>query len=355
MWRLALALLGALALATTADAHPAPFSYVDVVLREHAVDVTVVVHVFDVAHELGVATPERLVDPSTLAGRAEDVLALVDSRLQLAADGWRLSCRRSDGPVAMAERHSLRLRFSCVPDRSAGALRVEAALFPYDPAHQTFLNVFQGEALQAQAILDRDRSAFEYFAGTRQGALAVARRFLPAGLHHILIGPDHLLFLVGLLLLGGSLRRLALVVTAFTVAHSLTLSLAVLNVFTPPARLVEPAIALSIAYVGADNLMVRGGRDLRAWIAFGFGLVHGLGFANVLREMELPRRALGLSLVSFNLGVEVGQLLVVVVIAAALAALRARNERAGRTLAVGGSVVVLLAGSWWFLNRLLFP
>src|SRR5258707_13096913 len=183
-------------------------------------------------------------------------------------------------------------------------------MFPYDPKHQTFLNLYERGALQAQAILDRDHAAFEYFAGTRQGALAVAGRFLPAGVHHILIGPDHLLFLVGLLLLGGSLRQLAVVVTAFTLAHSLTLSLAALNIVSPPARIIEPAIALSIVYVGADNLLVRNGRDVRAWIAFVFGFIHGFGFASVLRELDLPRRALGWSLFSFNVGVEIGQLLV---------------------------------------------
>jgi hypothetical protein len=144
------------------------------------------------------------------------------------------------------------------------------------------------------------------------------------------------------------------VVTAFTVAHSLTLSLAALAVFTPPARIVEPAIALSIVYVGADNLLARGGRDVRAWIALGFGLVHGFGFASVLREMELPRRALAWSLFSFNVGVEIGQLLVVLAVASALAALRARSEQAGRRLAVAGSIVVVVAGSVWFVERLLF-
>ena len=100
---------------------------------------------------------------------------------------------------------------------------------------------------------------------------------------------------------------------------------------------------------------MRRGRDLRAWIALGFGLVHGLGFASVLREMELPPRALGLSLVSFNLGVETGQMLVVVAVATALAALRARSPWAGQRLAVVGSIVVVLAGSVWFVQRLLFP
>jgi hydrogenase/urease accessory protein HupE len=184
--------------------------------------------------------------------------------------------------------------------------------------------------------------------------LAISGRFLPAGIRHILVGPDHLLFLVGLLLLGGSVRQLAFVVTAFTLAHSLTLSLAALAVFIPPARIVEPAIALSIVYVGADNLLVRGGRDARAWIALGFGLVHGFGFASVLREMELPRRALGWSLFSFNLGVEIGQILVVLAVASALATLRARSPLAGRRLAVAGSIVVIAAGSFWFVERLWF-
>ena len=178
---------------------------------------------------------------------------------------------------------------------------------------------------------------------------------MPAGVHHILIGPDHLLFLVGLLLLGGTIRRLAVIVTAFTVAHSITLSLAALNLVSPPARIIEPAIALSIVYVGADNLLIRGGRDVRAWIAFTFGFIHGFGFANVLREMDLPARALGWSLFAFNVGVEIGQLLVVAVVATALAALRTRSETAGRQLAFAGSVVVMAAGTFWFIQRVFFP
>src|SRR5213594_2424728 len=170
-----------------------------------------------------------------------------------------------------------------------------------------------------------------------------------------MIGPDHLLFLVGLLLLGGSVRRLAMVVTSFTIAHSFTLSLAALNILSPPARLIEPAIALSIIYVGADNLLAQGGRDVRAWIAFAFGFIHGFGFANVLREMELPARALGWSLFSFNFGVEIGQLLVVVVVASTFAALRARSAWARNQLVYAGSIVVIAAGSFWFVQRVFFP
>jgi hydrogenase/urease accessory protein HupE len=202
-------------------------------------------------------------------------------------------------------------------------------------------------------MLDARHPALEHFTGSTQGTLAVIARFVPAGIQHILIGPDHILFLIGLLLLGGSVRRLLVVVTSFTVAHSITLSIAALNVLSPPSRVVEPLIALSIIYVGCDNLLIRGGRDVRAWIAFTFGLVHGFGFASVLREMDLPPRALGWSLFSFNV-VEIGQMIVVLVVASALAGLRHRSEAAGRRLAVAGSIVVVIAGAFWFVQRVFF-
>jgi hydrogenase/urease accessory protein HupE len=165
-----------------------------------------------------------------------------------------------------------------------------------------------------------------YYRGTTAGALAVMGTFIPSGIHHIMIGPDHILFLVGLLLLGGTLRRLVTIVTAFTIGHSITLSLAALDIVNLPAWLIEPAIALSIVVVGADNLLQgkEKGRDLRAWVAGAFGLVHGFGFANVLKEFGLPQEALGWSLFSFNVGVELGQLAIVLVVASALAFTRRR-------------------------------
>ena len=171
-----------------------------------------------------------------------------------------------------------------------------------------------------------------------------------------MIGPDHILFLVGLLLLGGTWRRLVLIVTSFTVGHTITLSLAALDIVTPPAWLIEPAIALSIVVVGADNLLQRKekGRDLRAWVALVFGLVHGFGFANVLREFGLPQEALGWSLFSFNVGVELGQLAIVLVVASALALVRRRWPAADRWIVIGGSAVVIAAGTWWFAQRVFF-
>jgi len=354
MRRLFLALGIACAAARPAAAHPAPFSYIDAAIGGRSIDVAVVAHVFDLAHEARIEPSDRLLDPAVAAASGRDLIELVRRRFQMTADGRAVSCEPSSAPEIVADRQSLKFRFACVAPVAIGSVAVRAEMFPYDPIHQTFLNIYDGDALAAQAILDRRHASFVYFAGTRQGTAAVVRKFLPAGVHHILIGPDHLLFLVGLLLLGGSIRQLAFVVTAFTLAHSLTLSLAALDVVHPPARVVEPAIALSIVYVGADNLLVRGGRDVRAWIACAFGFVHGFGFASVLREMDLPARALGWSLFSFNLGVEIGQLLVVVVVASLFAALRARSAIAGRRLVVAGSLVVIAAGAFWFVQRVFF-
>ena len=134
----------------------------------------------------------------------------------------------------------------------------------------------------------------------------------------------------------------------------MTLVLATLNLLNPPARLIEPIIALSIVFVGAHALLRRGGRrDWRLLFAFGFGFIHGFGFANVLREMNLPRAALGWSLFSFNLGVEVGQACIVLAVAPMLAFIHQRNALLGRRIVTASSVCVVLAGAFWFVQRVI--
>ena len=352
--RVLLCLGAVVASVTQLEAHPAPFSFVDLRIEGTRVDLQVVVHAFDVAYELGVQPPNRVLEPGGLGSRADRLGALVDERLAVTVDGRRLVVDSWSAPEPLPERQSVSLRASIELDQAPGAVEVEAVMFPYDPAHQTFVNFYDEGALTAQAILGGEETGYQYFVGSRQGTLAVIQEFVPQGVHHILIGPDHLLFLIGLLLLGGTVRRLLLVVTAFTVAHSITLALAVLDVVSPPGNIVEPIIALSIVYVGADNLLVRGGRDMRVWIALVFGLIHGFGFASVLREMGLPSGALGWSLFSFNLGVEIGQVVVAVVVALMLMTLRARSEAAGRRLAVAGSIAVMAAGTFWFVQRVFF-
>ena len=339
----------------SAYAHPVPFSYIDVQVQPNAVDLTVVAHIFDVAHDLNIVQADRLLDAKALESAAGSVTALLGGRIQLLADGERLTNARVSAPEALPGRQSVRFRARYELSRPVGLFHVQTVMFPYDPQHKTFVNVYEDGGIAAQAILDKDRTGFDYFAGSRAGIWAVAQKFVPAGIQHILSGPDHLLFLVGLLLLGGSLKQLLIVVAAFTIAHSVTLSLAALRIVLPPAHAIEPAIALSVVYVGADNLLVAGGgRDTRPWVAFAFGLIHGFGFANVLREMDLPARALGWTLFSFNIGVEIGQLAVVGLVASLLARIRARSEVAGRRLAFAGSIVVMLAGAFWFVQRVFF-
>jgi hypothetical protein len=335
-------------------AHPVPFSYLDIQLQPGSIEVSLTAHIYDLAHDLQITPMERLLEPAFLAERQDAIRVLLAPRFGIVTDDHPVRLEWLQ-PEILQERQSVRFHLRQAISGMAGVVSISAKMFPYDPQHQTFVNVYESDVLASQMILDINHTETEYFAGTRQGVFAVIRKFIPAGIHHILIGPDHLLFLVGLLLLGGSIRRLTMVVTSFTIAHSVTLSLAALNIITPPARIIEPAIALSIVFVGADNLLAQGGRDVRAWIAFGFGFIHGFGFANVLREMELPARALGWSLFSFNFGVEIGQLLVVVLVASAFAALRARSVWARTQLVYAGSIVVIAAGSFWFVQRVFFP
>ena len=145
-----------------------------------------------------------------------------------------------------------------------------------------------------------------------ESRLALAGRYVVLGFTHILPkGLDHVLFVLGIFLVSRRLRPILLQVTAFTIAHSITLALSISGVFSLPPSIVEPAIAFSIAYIAIENVVVK---DLRPWrygMVFGFGLLHGLGFAGVLRELGLPPSAFVTALFGFNVGVELGQLTVI--------------------------------------------
>jgi hypothetical protein len=353
--------------APPAAAHPAPFSFLDLRLGSHGIEGTLVIHDYDAARELGIEKPEVLLDPEVAERSCDRLAGLLAPRLGIRGDGRTLAVRW--GAVAvLADRQSLALDLHCDPPAPA-ALRIEAAFFAHDPNHQLFINIYEGERLRHQAILNARRTATDYYAGTLEGRLAVVATFVPAGIHHLLVGPDHLLFLLALLLLGGSWMRLAGIVTAFTVGHSITLSLAVLGILDPSSALVEPSIALTIIFVGVDDLLMGARRspigkghpgppnrqlDLRPWWAAAFGLIHGFGFAAVLKELGLPRGALGWSLFSFNAGVEIGQLGIVAVLASALALLRRRSVVLSERLVLAGSIAVVIAGGYWFVERVWF-
>jgi hydrogenase/urease accessory protein HupE len=233
-------------------------------------------------------------------------------------------------------------------------LTVAKRLFPEDPQSRTIVLLYSGGSLLREEVLDATHPSFAWTdQQAPESSLSVARRFVVEGVSHIFSGPDHVLFIVGLLLLGGSLRQLIKIATAFTLAHSVTLCLAATKTVTLSPSIVEPLIALSIVAVGVDNLLTKPGeRDVRALMALGFGLIHGFGFAGALAEVGLPKQALGLSLGAFNVGVELGQLAIVLTVAPTLALLNRKAPRAGRRAVLAGTVTVILLGALWFLQRI---
>ncbi len=216
------------------------------------------------------------------------------------------------------------------------------------PDHRHLTRVTLG-AISREAVLDAERTRANFDGGAAP-VLETARRFVALGVEHIATGYDHLAFLVVLLVGAARLGDVVTIVTAFTVAHSVTLGLATFEVVTLPSALIETLIALSIAWVAAENLLADH-LDRRWRLAFLFGLVHGFGFSNVLRDLALPPGTLALSLFTFNLGVEIGQL---VAVALAYPLLAWAMRTAWRTpVALVGSSAVLCLGVYWFVQRLL--
>jgi hydrogenase/urease accessory protein HupE len=197
------------------------------------------------------------------------------------------------------------------------------------------------------ALLKRGRESHDYFAGP----LAVFRYFFSNGFEHIMLGPDHLLFLLTVLVVGAGWRYWLTVVTSFTVAHSITLAMTALGMISPPAAIIEPLIAASIVVLGIDNLRKREGLPkFRALLVFGCGLLHGMGIAGALVEMGLSDDNRALSLLAFNVGVEAGQLLVV---GAGLALLAIAGQRRRAGLVKYGSAAAAAVGAFWLVQRTL--
>ncbi len=330
----------------------------------------------------------------SLAGRWEIALADVQSLIDLDIDGngavtWGEVKARTSRIAAIAlpaldlERGGLRcpanlnalllnqrtdgfylvLDFVASCAARSGELAIaERLLFDRDRTHRTVLAVHEGAAHSA-AVLTPDEPRWR--GEGRAGAWPVLREFFGEGVWHIWIGYDHLAFLLLLLLpvvlrgagsgwQGAESGRAVLwsalrIVTAFTLAHSITLSLAALGVVVPPEKPVEVAIAASVAVAGILNLIPAAAR-LGVAIAFGFGLIHGFGFAGALGELGLERGAVAAPLIGFNLGVESGQLAIVAAVLPLLYALRF-SVLYRRHIVPATSIVVGLLAVGWLIER----
>lgn len=345
-------LLVLLALVLRTSAHEEPTSFLDLRLVGDGVHATLTASATDLAHDLPAVEPDTLLTPAGVSANGSALTEMLRTRLRLTADGSPLTAvLRTITPVP--EKRDVRLEFHFAWATPPADVGVRCALFPYDPRHRTFLGVHENGTLARQEIFQGDAQSVTFHTGSAQSVGAVVTQFVAAGIHHIFIGPDHILFVVGLLLLGGGVGRLLKIITAFTVAHSITLGLATFGILTPPASIVEPAIALSIVFVGVHAFIGGKRRDPRLLFAFGFGLIHGFGFANVLQDMVLPRAALGWSLAAFNGGVEIGQACIVATVAPLLALLHRRSKPVAARVVAGGALAVTVAGAFWFFQRII--
>lgn len=294
------------------------------------------------------------------------VAAYAVARIVVSADGQ--PCAPSAGELQVVEHGSgayavLALNFACAaPIRELG---LDYRLFgDANPMHRGLLNLQSGGATRS-AVLDPTASAPQRFVLAEAGAWPTFLTYVGQGVWHIWIGIDHILFLVALLLpavlwreggrwvAAGTFRAVFFdvlkVVTGFTLAHSITLTLATLGWVTLPSRAVESVIAASVALAAANNLWpVIGGR--RWLVAFTFGLVHGFGFAGALAELGLPQGALAWSLLGFNVGVELGQLAIVAVFLPVAFALRGTRFYRVAVL-IGGSLLIVALATLWFAER----
>jgi hydrogenase/urease accessory protein HupE len=234
------------------------------------------------------------------------------------------------------------LRFS---GRPIGALKFRVDLFrDAVKSAKHIADVSEGRTL----IFERDRVEADWTA--KPSWIRRFGAFAWLGIEHILTGWDHLTFLIALLLIAAKVGSVVRLVTAFTVAHSITLGLTALRVIGPPS-FVEPLIAASIVYVAVENLCVKDEARWRWMVVFAFGLVHGMGFGGALLEMELTSPVT--ALLGFNVGVELGQLAVVAVVFPLLAVARRRETLYRKGVLRVGSIAAGCAGLFWFAQRIM--
>ncbi|MDH3473303.1 MAG: HupE/UreJ family protein [Rhodospirillales bacterium] len=320
----------------------------------------------DLYYALGLdANDDGAITRGELKARRDAVAAYALARLKISAENKvcalrpteQLVARHSDGAYAV-------LRFAAACPAAVERLEVSYRLFfDLDPQHRGLLQLVQGEANES-AIFSPEAPVQSFTLGTPRPWRQL-RTYLWEGVWHIWIGFDHILFLLTLLLPAVLLRRdgawrpvggprdafgqVFKIVTAFTLAHSITLSLAALDVVALPSRLVESVIAASVVVAAINNLVPVVTR--RLWIvAFAFGLIHGFGFAGVLADLDLPGGALLVSLLGFNLGVELGQLAIVAVFLPLAFLLRGTGFYP-RVALPAGSLAVAGVATLWLIER----
>lgn len=335
------------------QAHTTSLSYSEVGVTEQRLSYTLEVSPHDLAVLVGLAGPQEPLLPREVFSAAQSRLAnAMHAGIVVENDG--VACPATSFALDDATYpETLRLTAAYVCEAPLGSVRVSFQLFfHFDAAHKNLGKVHYQEHTETFLLTASQRQfAIDIVATGARGLVVQGWQFLRLGVAHIVTGYDHILFLLAILLTGGRLRHLVKIVTAFTIAHSLTLILATLGVVALPGRLVEPVIALSILYVAVENFFIT--QSHRRWIVtFVFGLVHGFGFYGVLRDLQLPQQHLVLSLGAFNLGVEIGQVSIVLLCSPALVLLARQRWRLQVVYTL--SLVIGGLGLYWFVERAFF-
>ncbi len=295
------------------------------------------------------------VDPALVAASAAPIAAYISAHIAVSGADGKACVAGTAAVVPDGDGVIYRNRFSCrnVP---GDIVYRSTVLTDTDPAARQVVLIGEGDNAP-QALLDAANTAVT-LSVPAPSLLSTLERYLVTGIEHIFLGYDHIAFLVAVVLWARRVVPVIKIVTAFTVAHSITLSLATLNVVVIPATIVEPAIAASIVYVAMENFFTRD-IDGRWRVTFVFGLIHGFGFAGALREIGLPTNAVATALAAFNIGVEIGQVAIVSIVVPTLIALdrlmaidRAKPTRAA-PLVYTLSALIAVLGSYWLITRVL--
>ena len=300
-----------------------------------------------------------------LRARHADIAAYALARLALQADGRACPLKAGEQLVdSHTDGAYTVLRFEAACAAPPKQLQIEYRLFAdLDPQHRGLLNLKSAAGVRSAVF--SPQAALQTFELAELGGFGAFAQYVVEGVWHIWIGFDHILFLVSLLLPAVLVWRLNAwapverfadaffdvlkIVTSFTVAHSITLTLATLGLVSLPSRAVESTIAASVVLAALNNVFPL--VHSRRWVvAFGFGLIHGFGFASVLADLGLPQGALALSLLGFNVGVELGQLAIVALFLPVAYALR-RTRFYRWAVFVGGSALIAAVSAGWFVDR----
>lgn len=331
--------------------HQINMSYTSVAVSQDKLRVTVT---FDEADLLAAFDLDVNGDGALWYGEMKNgagpVFDYAEERTSITVDGELLVLNRV-GPEPRLDKSGsllLDLKFETPLSELPAAIDVQTAVFErLSPDHRNLVDVTAPDLEAQVAVLSR-QVLKQHFVLREPGMMERIGQFTWWGVEHIFIGYDHIMFLLALIVIGGYLRGMIKIVSAFTVAHSITLILAALEILVLPSRLIESGIALSIAYVALENFWVKGAAH-RWVITFFFGLVHGFGFANVLLDLGLPSQGLITCLLAFNVGVELGQVAIVAILFPLIYMVGRTQHR--QTMIRVVSAIVFLFGAGWLIER----